>query len=223
MKLLLLFLIGCIELRVQGKKKNDILGPGPLESSTFFRNIYATETSHETYQPIDPSTFKPSNHQQDSMATTSSMQREFSNNFVTTITDSREAWARDQKENEFALKSQRYEDKQLSLSKEPSLFTLPQNAAKKSLQPDNLVGSMNGCSDVGSSQIFSYLKLSDSVINVDFNRDEYKNNSNKTKTTIGPIIEVDVTNDVFETRSSEGGLLTGIIYKGKVRVNFTLE
>lgn len=65
-----------------------------------------------------------------------------------------------------------------------------------------------------SSQISNYLKLGDKVVR-EKNDEEGESSWDITKTKTRENIRLDVIHDVFETTSSQGGLLEGIVYKGK--------
>lgn len=71
----------------------------------------------------------------------------------------------------------------------------------------------NKC-DLGarSSLIYNYLKLGDKVVRE--GKDE-ESSRDGTKTRHRENIQLDVIHDVFDTTSSQGGLLDGIVYRGK--------
>lgn len=197
MKLFCLLLISLMGLKATANEiSNDPAQSGP---SSFLKTLYAVE-SHESYN--EPSQLPWESD--DTTSTTLNNQDEF----VSSLSSENVEYI----ENREIAQTQPL--KALSDSSEipKSVF----DAEDYSTSSDVDI-SANKCNlSEPSSRLQSYIGLGDEIIRKDkiYNARDY-DSTVETKATNSASLEIDVTHDVFETTSSQGGLLPGIIYKGK--------
>lgn len=227
--------IGFIGLEARDNKPND--DPAPGRSGPPARQFHEIESSHESYRPIEHelSTTTTSNRieSSDIFSSMSSENVEYHDNihyynshedFSVENTKSEKLLIDNRSEIEMTdndgassapKKSLQQPNAQSRLALDNS-STHSENSIAASLESKN---SRDDRCDLGApnSRIARYLKLGDRVIEMDFNYSKEQENSFiKPKENKKIRMSVDVSHDVFETTSNTGGLLMGIIYKGKL-------
>lgn len=241
MKLFLLLFIGFIGLEAMDNKPNDDPAPGRSGPP---RENFEIETSHESYRPVEHEMSTTSNDNRkafgDIFSSMSSENVEYHDNIH--YYNSHEDFSVENTNSEKLIINS--ENKMTdnvgasSASKSSAPLTLLQQNAQSRLPLDNssthsgnslaasleIINSREDRCDLGAPnpQIARYLKLGDKVIEMDFNYSKEQEPLIKPKENTKNRMKIDVSHDVFETTTSQGGLLMGIIYKGKISFNVKL-
>jgi hypothetical protein len=238
MKLIVLLFIGFIGLEARDIKPNDDdPAPGPPN-----RHIYDIETSHESYRPAEhevvATTITADNRKgfSDIFSSMSSENVEYHDNIH--YYNNREDFSVENTKSEKLIIDNRSGNKMKdndgaptsSASVKSTPITLQQLNAQSRLALDNSSTRRNSitaslesknsrgdrCEGAPNQRIAKYLKLGDRVIEMDFDYSKEQGNTlTKPKENTKIRMNIDVTHDVFET-TDRGGLMAGIIYKGKL-------
>ena len=242
MKLFLLLLICFIGLEALDTKDDPI--PSRSESPPLFRGVFPIE-SHESYRPVEPQATiftlqqQIHRHQEEKTSTKTYNQEKF-RDVLTSMSSENVEYGESDNENvynnnqflgaagaendEFSMNIRHVNDRLVLNKPAPSivdrqntqsrLASLKNDTYNRFFIEDNDSSSAettNKCDlDARSSRVHNYLKLSDTVVREERQR---KNSGKESEENVW----LDVIHDVFETTSSQGGLLDGIVYKGKFR------
>jgi hypothetical protein len=238
MKLFVLLFIGFIGLEARANKPtNDDPAPGRSGPP---RKFHEVETSHESYRPAavehEMSTTSADNRKAfgDIFSSLSSENVEYHENihyykshedFSVENTNSEKLLIDSENEvtDNVDASSASKKSAPLTLQQAQSRLALDNNGTHNSIAASlEIINSRENRCDLGAPnpQIVRYLKLAERVIGVDFNYSKEQESSViKPKENTKNHMRIDVSHDVFETTSSHGGLLMGIIYKGKIYCN----
>jgi hypothetical protein len=242
MKLIVLLFIGFIGLEARDDKPNND-DPAPGRSGPPTRHIHDIETSHESFRPAEhealATTTTADNRKgfNDIFSSMSSENVEYHDNihYYNNHEDSSVENTKSEKliiDNRSGNKMIDNDGASTSSASGKSTPTLQQLNAQSRLALDNSsthrnsiaaslesINSRGDRCDLGAPnpRIAKYLKLGDRVIEMDFNYSKEQGNALiKPKENTKIRMNIDVNHDVFETTSDRGGLLVGIIYKGKL-------
>lgn len=238
MKLIVLLFIGFIGLEARNDKPNND-DPAPGRSGPATRHIYDIESSHESFSPAEheaASTTTAADNRMgfsDIFSSMSSENVEYHENIH--YYNNHEDFSVEDTQSEKLIidKSTDIDGASTSsASAKAAPPTLQQQNAQSRLALDisstrrnsnaaslESINSRGDRCDLGAPnpRIAKYLKLGDRVIEMDFNYSKEQGNALiKPKENTKIRMEIDVKHDVFETTSDHGGLLVGIIYKGKL-------
>lgn len=200
MKLFSLLLISLMGVHARGSKTSNDPAPGRSgPPPNLLKSLYAVE-SQEAYRPSDSSQL-PWKNENDVSASSQHNQDEFLSGMSS--------------ENvEYIESSENVEREPLGRRSGKLSTFVDDDSAKDDFADSDDDTSSRKCnfSDT-SATVQGYVGLGDKIIRKEIN---YARDSREgTKESRGSL-EIDVTHDVLETASSRGGLLWGIIYKGKV-------
>lgn len=236
MKFFVLLLIYFIGLEARDTKNDHVQSRS--ESPPLFGDVYSIE-SHESYRPVEPQATMFTLQQQlqrhqEEKASTKTYNHEKFRDVLTSMSSENIEYVESDNENIYnnnqilgAVETQhgdlsmniRNVNDRLAMNEldqqnaQTRLASLKDDTYSNIFIEDNDSTSAettdNKC-DLGarSSLISNYMKLGDKVVREEISWDEKKIKSREN-------IRLDVIHDVFETASNQGGLLEGIIYKGK--------
>lgn len=237
MKLVVLLFIGFIGLEARDNKPNDD-DPAPGRSGPPTRQIYDIDSSHESFRPTEHEALATAksadNHKKisDTFSSMSSENIEYHENIH--YYNNHEDFSDENTKSEKLIIDNHSENKTTDIdgasTSSASVKTAPTTLQQLNAQSrlDNSSTHRNSLESINSREdrcdlgapnprIAKYLKLGDRVIEMDFNYSrEQENSLIKPKDSTKIHMKIDVNHDVFETTSDQGGLLVGIIYKGKI-------
>lgn len=197
MNLFSLLLISLMGVHARGSKASNDPAPGRSGPPNLLKSLYAVE-SHESYRPSDtvqlPWNSEPaSTHRnQDAFLSMSSENVEY-------------------------IESSEDEDGEPPglVSEKLSTFVDGDSAHDDFAESDEDSSKKCNPSDT-SATVQGYVGLGDKIIRKEINYAKDSREGTKEPRESRGSLDIDVTHDVLETASSRGGLLWGIIYKGKV-------
>lgn len=240
MKLFLLLLICFISLEARDTKNDPVQSRS--DSPPLFGDVYSIE-SHERPVEAQATIFtlqQPHRHQEEKTSTKTYNQEKFrdvltsmsSENVEYVESDNENVYNNNQflgaagtKHEEFSMNIRNVNDR-LAMN-EPALSAVDQHNAQSRLallkddtysgifieDNDSTSAETTDKCDLGarSSRVSNYLKLGDKLVRKE---KEHERSREETKTKDSENIGLDVIHDVFDTTSSQGGLLGGIVYTG---------
>lgn len=203
MNLFGLLLISLMGAHARGSKTSNDPAPGRSgPPPNLFKSLYAVE-SHESYRPSDSSQL-PWKGEHDLSA--SSLQRN-QDEFLSGISS----------ENvEYIESSENIEPLGRSNGK-LSTFVDGDSAIDDFADSEDDASSRKCNLSDTSASVQGYVGLGDKIIRKEINYARDSRESTKESRESRGSLDIDVTHDVLETATSRGGLLWGIIYKGKVQ------
>lgn len=210
LSVLLLISLACFESR--GNKIRNDPAPGRSGPPPLYGDFYTVE-SHEAYRPA----LKQPHHSQELKMSTVANKDVFDEVISGISSENVEYIESEDVANPELIDDARSEHITVYGNDELT-WDIKESFSTRESESAETVSPSKCDSGAPSLEVASYLKLGGKVIERGFNYGKEQKSSEKEESGImrtSVEIDVDVIHDVFETSSSQGGLLEGIIYKGK--------
>lgn len=206
MNLFGLLLISLMGVHAQGSKASNDPAPGRSGPPNLLKSLYAVE-SHESYRPSE-SLQLPWTGEHEHSSSTHRNQDAFLSGM--------------------SSENVEYIESSENVEREPpgrtsgklSTFVDGDSANDELAESDDAANSKKCNPSDTSATVQGYVGLGDKIIRKEINYAKDSREGTKEPRESRGSLEIDVTHDVLETASSRGGLLWGIIYKGKVHSSY---